>query len=185
MDTGIPLHIINTTANDVMINYITEFGDEFFWSVEEMPTLPYTLSANDTLTLVIICAIPTSSNGFLIDDEMFVETTLDTYVEHIMIDSDLLSQNENILLDDKIDVYPNPSSDRFNFSFNNNEDSQVLIQIFDIKGNKIIDEITDVLSSNENIISISTVDYGIKSGTYFYKITSDTYSKSGKLIKID
>jgi hypothetical protein len=185
MYTGIPLHITNTTASDAIINSITEYGDEFPWYVEEMPVLPYTLTVNDTLTLNIICGITTSSNGYLIDDEMFVETTLDNYVEHILIDSDLLSQNDNISLDNKINVYPNPTSDKFNFIIMNSEASQASVQIFDIKGNMVVNKSILLSPNSKSIIPISTIDNNMKSGTYFYKIASGTYSKSGKLIRVD
>ncbi len=186
MYLGIPLQIINLTSDDVIINSITEYGDNFFWNVEEMPEMPYTLSADNILTLNIICGIPVSSNGYLIDDELFVETTNGTYIEHIMIDSDLLSSSEDVTIsNESVEVYPNPFSDKLNFIIKDIENNEVLIQIFDINGKKILDKVEYISSGTESIISINTTTTNMKSGTYFYSIDAGNFTKSGKIIKVD
>ncbi len=183
MELGIPLQIINLTTEDVIINSITETGEEFMWYVEEMPELPYTLSAENTLTLNIKCDLPVQSSGYLIDDEMFVETTNGTYVEHIMIDSDILSLSENNdLSSENIEVFPNPFTNNLKLILKNIESREVQVQIFNINGKKVFDEI---LINSDNVISINTLNNNMEPGTYFYKITSGTYTKSGKLIKVD
>ncbi|MFK5855674.1 MAG: agmatine deiminase family protein [Bacteroidota bacterium] len=188
MFVGIPLNIINIAAHDITINSITEFGTEFMWFVEEMPNLPYTLIEDDTLVLNIMCEIPVSSYGYMIADELFVETNFDTYTEDILIDSDLISGLNSVTLSDKnIIVYPNPFTDKLNFIISDDLSGDALIQIFDINGNKIFDETEYITSDTENVITISTNngEININTGTYFYRVTIGNHVETGKLIRLE
>ena len=183
MVVGIPLDIINLTSNNITINSITDYGTEFMWYVEEMPDLPYTIPGNRTLSLNIVCDLPVEKYGEFIVDSMLVETNLDSYREIIMIDSDLISNIEDIsLTDDFVNVFPNPFKNQLNFVVRNSESSKASIQIFDIDGRIIIDRIETINFNSENIIHIIN---NLKPGTYFYKVTSDNKSKSGKLIRVE
>jgi agmatine/peptidylarginine deiminase len=183
MVVGIPLDIINLTSNNITINSITDYGTEFMWYVEEMPDLPYTIPGNRTLSLNIVCDLPVEKYGEFIVDSMLVETNLDSYREIIMIDSDLISNIEDVsLTDDFVNVFPNPFKNQLNFVVRNSESSKASIQIFDIDGRIIIDRIETINFNSENIIHIIN---NLKPGTYFYKVTSDNKSKSGKLIRVE
>jgi len=183
MVVGIPLDIINLTSNNITINSITDYGTEFMWYVEEMPDLPYTIPGNRTLSLNIVCDLPVEKYGEFIVDSMLVETNLDSYREIIMIDSDLISNIEDIsLTDDFVNVFPNPFKNQLNFVVRNSESSKASIQMFDIDGRIIIDRIETINFNSENIIHIIN---NLKPGTYFYKVTSDNKSKSGKLIRVE
>jgi len=177
---GVPLYIINNAPHELTINSLTEYGTEFDWYVEEMPVLPTTIAENDSLELNI--KVDFIVKGDLVIDSMIVETNLDTYKEILAIDSDLITDVEdNELLDNNI-VYPNPFTDKLNFNIGNIENSKISIQIFDIRGSKVIDRAEIINSNSENVISIGT---NLLSGTYFYKITSDSYNKSGKIICVE
>ncbi len=177
---GVPLYIINNAPHELTINSLTEYGTEFDWYVEEMPVLPTTIAENDSLELNI--KVDFIVKGDLVIDSMIVETNLDTYREIIAIDSDLITHVEdNELLDNNI-VYPNPFTDKLNFNIGNIENSKISIQIFDIRGSIVIDIAKIINSNSENIFSIGT---NLLPGTYFYKITSDSYNKSGKIICVE
>ena len=100
-----------------------------------------------------------------------------------MIDSDILSLSENNdLSSENIEVFPNPFTNNLKLILKNIESREVQVQIFNINGKKVFDEI---LINSDNVISINTLNNNMEPGTYFYKITSGTYTKSGKLIKVD
>ncbi|MBC8320261.1 MAG: agmatine deiminase family protein [Bacteroidetes bacterium] len=186
MITGIPLHIINLMSYNTTINSITEYGDEFMWYVEEMPDLPFSLGGYDTLTLNVLCAIPTNKFSELIIDTLEVETAFDTYYEPIAILSDLVN-TEAIGLNDDIHIYPNPFTRQINFFVRNSESSEATIQIFDINGKKIIDISEQINGNGENLININ-IEEGmtdLKSGYYFYKIKTGNFTKSGKIIRVE
>ena len=180
MIMGIPLHIINLTSRNVIINSITEYGTEFMWYVEEMPDLPYTISGNDSLTLNIL--VDFIVKGDLIIDSMMIETSVNTYREIIAIDGDLVGIEDDVFIDNSVNVYPNPFTNQINFSISNLKSDEVTLQIFDIRGKKVVDRV-DILNSNSE--SAITLNTELKPGSYFYMITVGNYSKSGKLIRID
>ncbi len=72
-------------------------------------------------------------------------------------------------------VYPNPTYDSISFTLPN--DSAVkTIAIYSILGQKVLEKNISTQSSTISLKSLT-------SGTYFYKIESNTFSKSGKIIK--
>ena len=180
MIMGIPLHIINLTSRNVIINSITEYGTEFMWYVEEMPDLPFTLAGNDSLTLNIL--VDFIVKGDLIIDSMMMETSVNTYKEIIAIDGDLVGVEDETFIDYDIIVFPNPTTNQINFKIGNSENNDVSIQIFDIAGKLIIDRTENIQNHSENIISIKNK---LTTGTYFYKVTSGNTTKSGKLIRVE
>lgn len=188
MVIGIPLNIINLTSDIVTVNSITENGDEFMWYVEEMPDLPYVISENDTLKLNILCELPVAKFGELVIDTMLVETNLDVYSEPIMIDSDLLSDIDDVnLAAISISAYPNPFTNQLNFIIRSSESNEASIQIFDHSGKMIYNKSNYLGSTANNLITINIADANIemKQGLYFYRITSGNFTKSGKLIRIE
>lgn len=72
-------------------------------------------------------------------------------------------------------VYPNPTFDSISVTFPN--DSNVKnIAIYNVLGQKVLEK---NISSQSPTISLKSLNSGI----YFYKIESNTFSKSGKIIK--
>ncbi len=181
MTNGIPLDIVNLTEDKVYINTITEEGALFPWYVESMPELPYELTGYDTLTLNIMCPVPTSK-GSLLADEMIVTTNLESYTEIIAIDSDLLTVID-VNTNEHVRVFPNPFQDQITFAIDKADSDKISIQIFDILG-KLIYNMEETINESENYIRISTDENigFINPGTYFYKITTGNHTETGKLI---
>lgn len=76
----------------------------------------------------------------------------------------------------EISIYPNPTTDYVSFIFPNNSNAE-MISIYSISGQKVLEEkISNLLPT----ISLKSLNSGI----YFYKIESDVYSKTGKIIKL-
>lgn len=72
-------------------------------------------------------------------------------------------------------VYPNPTSDSISITLPEGFDSRTLA-IYNVFGQKVLEKI---ISSQSPTISLKT----LSSGMYFYKIESNNFSKSGKIIK--
>lgn len=72
-------------------------------------------------------------------------------------------------------VYPNPTYDSISVSLPNGSDVKT-IAIYTILGQKVLEK---NISNQSATISLES----LTSGTYFYKIESNTFSKSGKIIK--
>lgn len=72
-------------------------------------------------------------------------------------------------------VYPNPTNDTISFVLPNDSDVKTIV-IYTILGQKVLEE---NISNQLPTISLKTLNSGI----YFYKIESNNYSKSGKIIK--
>ncbi len=177
MEVGIHLDIINLTENRATINSLTEFGEVFAWYVDSMPELPYELYGFDTLKLLVKCDIPVDFLGDIIVDTMFVETNLGMYKERIMIDSDLLSVNITKAFN-PVTVYPNPAKDMVNFSI---DTESANIKIFDINGQVIM---SNNFASADGVITINLQSVS-KTGTYFYRVTTDQGIYNGKFIIIE
>ncbi|TDD98471.1 S8 family serine peptidase [Flavobacterium cellulosilyticum] len=79
------------------------------------------------------------------------------------------------LLNDELAIYPNPTNDFVSFNLPKNIDTKN-IYIYSLTGQKVIEENT---TTQLPIISLKTLNSGI----YFYKIESNGYLKTGKIIK--
>jgi len=181
---GVPLYIINNAPHELTINSLTEYGTEFDWYVEEIPSLPTTIAENDTLTIII--KVDFVVKGDLVIDSLLVETNLDTYREIIAIDGDLITDIKDVTTQGiNTYVYPNPVMDKLNFFISNSEISEISIQMFNINGEIIIDRIEQIHINAENVVSIDLSNRNLNSGTYFYKITAGEFTDSGKFIKVE
>jgi hypothetical protein len=72
-------------------------------------------------------------------------------------------------------VYPNPTYDSISFTLPN-DSADKTVAIYSILGQKVLEKSISTQSSTISLKSLT-------SGTYFYKIESSTFSKSGKIIK--
>ena len=72
-------------------------------------------------------------------------------------------------------VYPNPASDSISITLPSGFDAKTLT-IFNVLGQKVLEK---KISNQSPTISLKTLNSGI----YFYKIESDGFAKSGKIIK--
>jgi hypothetical protein len=82
--------------------------------------------------------------------------------------------------ENKIQVYPNPTSDLLNISFNSELQSNVTIEIIDMTGKKIYSE-TSVVQIGSNVRSVFTNKF--KSGIYFVKIQSEKGETVERFVK--
>ena len=99
-------------------------------------------------------------------------------IEICGFDIDNSSINEMLLQD--FNIYPNPNNGIFSLLFNGNFDS-VKVEIFDLLGKSIYNDIVDNSSNNSSCsLDLSTMSRG----TYIISVTTDEYHKE-KLVFID
>ena len=92
-----------------------------------------------------------------------------------------LENNDGIVLSN---AKPNPFSQETLIEFKNCKSGAVSIEVYNITGNLIFSKsINSIKGSNE--LGISSNQLGNKSGVYFYKLTSDGESRSGKFVLIN
>jgi Secretion system C-terminal sorting domain len=77
-------------------------------------------------------------------------------------------------------VYPNPSSDKFFIAYNLGDNSNALLQVFDINGRFVTSQ---VLATNRDIYTLETNN--MENGVYLYTVTAaNGIIASGKLVLI-
>lgn len=81
----------------------------------------------------------------------------------------------------ELNVYPNPTKDVVNISFNLLDASPITYQVFDIKGRKILEKKLPMLAQGKNSIEVSLGD--LAAGTYLLQLATDRVKISRKLIK--
>lgn len=185
MGYGKMLNIVNISSSEVTITDITEFG-EYGYYVEEMPDLPYILEIDDTLKINVMWYLWVEMLGELQSDTMYITTPAKTYEQLLMIDSDLLSsQKDNFEYD--FTVYPNPFNDNIKFEFLSPGDEDVILDIFDIRGRRVL-HYTGETEQGLNTINweVNTDNYNkLPQGMYLYKLSTGNIVNNGKLLKKD
>ncbi|CAN5628409.1 hypothetical protein BH23BAC1_BH23BAC1_31020 [soil metagenome] len=77
-------------------------------------------------------------------------------------------------------VYPNPGTSALNFFLNNSETGEVRIQIFDLMGNEVYDQIKSVKKGESKVV-IDVTDFAKKN--YIIKFRSDHQTRNIRWIK--
>lgn len=89
---------------------------------------------------------------------------------------------EEIALNEKVELYPNPATNSFNVLLNTSISEDVLISIKDVSGKLIISDNYST-TKGKNQISITTSD--LPAGIYFVNTRSNSIDETQKLIIID
>jgi len=136
---GLPLNLINMSNDSVEITNITPDGMEggFYWLVENMPETPLKIASDDTLTLNVMIGIPVSQPGEMLQDTIFVETVNKEFSSLIIVDSDLVEGQVEIMDKLQCAVYPNPFRSELQFEIQLEKNEDVKIDLFDLAGRKV------------------------------------------------
>ena len=78
--------------------------------------------------------------------------------------------------------YPNPFNPNTNISFHLMKASDVLLEVFDVKGQKVVTLIDGYMQAGQHKLDFNAANFS--SGAYFYKITSNGYSETKKMLLI-
>jgi len=99
----------------------------------------------------------------------------------VKLKSDKIVENEedkNL----KVNVYPNPSTKQFTFEFSLNNDSEIVIRIYDRFGNSISQQLK--LSKGKQNFTFDNISK-LANGLLYDTITTEENSINGKLIKVE
>jgi len=79
-------------------------------------------------------------------------------------------------------VYPNPFNNQLYFEFSTATDSRVLLELYDLKGSKIKTLFEERVRGGQ-LYNVQFMSSELTSGTYYYRLVSDSEVKTGKLVK--
>lgn len=164
----------------IMINNISEYGMEFPWYVEEMPSLPYQLMEGSSLNINIMVNQFVSLQTFY-SDTLYVETDNNTYKGVIMIDSALLLSGVEETKHSDVTVYPNPFKDHINVEFAVNDQVEYTFTIYDNSG-RLVEQMRANVTSGIHTVTWTPEKAKLKQGYYMYKFEAGNVLKSGKII---
>jgi hypothetical protein len=104
-------------------------------------------------------------------------------------------ENQNVVVNTDEDLiplvtrlnqnYPNPFNPETKINYSLKENSKVSLNIYNIKGQKVKQLVSDQLSAGQHsVVWNGTDDNGISvsSGIYFYKLKTDNFEKTRKMI---
>ena len=133
----------------------SEYGTSYHWdfgdgttSTEENPWHEYEDNGPYTITLTVM-----------------------NYCDTVTISKDVqfsVGLNE-ITFGSKVNVYPNPASNILNLAFGNIEDQTVQLELLDMKGQQISNQLVKVSQNSVESIDISSLTKGV----YLIKLTTD------------
>lgn len=90
-----------------------------------------------------------------------------------------INENENAI---NISAHPNPFNENATLLFYQKNESRVTISLIDILGKEIIIANT-VFSAGEHSVEINADELKLAKGVYTFRVSSDKYSTSFRLIK--
>lgn len=177
--TGKEFSLKNDSYEDITITDIELEGSlgDAVWFIDPWTiTLPYTVECGDSLNLRVRVDLPVNqfSDDYLVDT-LFVVTEDRSYYVSINLNDSLIVSAENADLMSQFDssIYPNPFNPQTTISFSIQTESKVLLEIFNIKGQKIITLIEAELDHGNHSISWDSKDGSgrpVSSGIYIYNL---------------
>lgn len=78
--------------------------------------------------------------------------------------------------------YPNPFNPATNLKFQIAEFGFVTLKVFDVLGNEIAVLVNEVKEPGTYEIKFSSADYNLAGGIYFYRLTSNNFSQTNKMV---
>lgn len=93
------------------------------------------------------------------------------------------NQKSKVELEERFNVFPNPTKDYFNISFFTDQETTVSISLVDIYGKEIKDYGSMDTYIGDNRGRMSTE--GLRAGTYFVRLTSNERMVFKKLVLLD
>lgn len=83
----------------------------------------------------------------------------------------------------RLEFFPNPVKTILTIQYHNSSDSDVFLDIYDIKGNHVMQSVHYPLGENDQVLKVNVENY--RTGIYIYTIRSSGYLVSGRFIKTE
>ena len=179
---GMPLHIINVSANPIEVTYITaeSDGEEFVWWAEDIPDLPYTLDPDDTLTLQVFVGLVTSPREDYLFDDLVVQSSDEEYHCVIAANTTLVGTDEHPVRNKAV-VFPNPSGSRINFAFEMKNGGEARLNIYDRQG-RLLFRRMNVFTKGSQQFTLDGLNFLPGPGLFLYSLEASGTRHSGKFI---
>ncbi|MCF7794280.1 MAG: T9SS type A sorting domain-containing protein [Candidatus Cloacimonetes bacterium] len=98
----------------------------------------------------------------------------------------IVNANNNIIAKTELNGnYPNPFNPTTNISFSLKNSGHVKLEVYNIKGEKVVTLIDDELTADDHVVAWNGKDTNgkqVSSGVYFYKMKAADYTSSKKMI---
>jgi hypothetical protein len=96
----------------------------------------------------------------------------------------IVSENKNLLPDKTIlfPNYPNPFNPTTNIGFQIADFGLVTLKVYDILGREVAELVNEMKQPGTYHYTLSTINYTLPSGVYFYLLRSDNFSEVRKMI---
>jgi hypothetical protein len=101
---------------------------------------------------------------------------------HYYYHTEVVGIDDLIVRDENITVYPNPASDQFSFALTVESSTQVNLEVLNLSGQVIATILDGSLPQGEHMVIWNPGS--VTSGTYFYRLTTDSQTSTGKLVVI-
>jgi agmatine/peptidylarginine deiminase len=179
---GKTVHIINISNNPIDVEYISPESENgvFYWWVEELPNLPYTIQPDDTLTIDVFVALPLKAASEYTYDSLIIESLDDQYHCILEANNDLISVIDEEMIRG-LEVYPNPFKDELNFSFEIMHAGEVNFEMYDRTGKLVYKKLENLPAGNQSL-RLNTSGLDLSPGLYIYRIRTGTQMTTGKVI---
>jgi hypothetical protein len=176
----------NYTQQTLEISTIDQSGQNpFSWLVEPaIINLPVSMQPGDSLGLNVKLQLPLPTSSSMMCDTLHIIEGGDIYKVMLCINPMLLTQNKTLSVDAEVRVYPNPTSNIVTFSFYNESNSCVRIEIYSAKGELVAIEESKAFNSGYNSLSWNGRTLGneeLPAGLYFYRFSNGLSCKTGKI----
>ena len=90
--------------------------------------------------------------------------------------------DENMLENESVVVFPNPSNDVTTILYHLNKKENVRIELFDIIGKKVVELENKNQAEGDYSYNVSKQDYNLKSGIYFVKFSVEGNTITKKIL---
>ncbi len=131
-----------------------------------------------SLFLNLSCSIKKSTTNHISTNDEWVKIDIDNFTNIVTLKDTTMSTNES--QHERTNGYPNPFSPMTVLRFELKSDSDVYIELYNLKGEQVITPYDSKLSKGNYIADFSNVQ--IKSGDYIVKLSiNDEKRKNSKL----
>ncbi|MES2567029.1 MAG: T9SS type A sorting domain-containing protein [Bacteroidota bacterium] len=160
--------ITDTAGVYTLQNLPVNTGSESYFVYVDIPGL----DTNGTYHVIVSSGNTQFSNLNFYVDSMYINPNIVTFINQ-----------ENVLADNKISIFPNPASQFVSIKYEVLQPADVKIEIYDILGHKVLTVSDSHFEKEKYIHKINTEQFS--SGVYFIKVKINTSESTIKLIITD
>jgi hypothetical protein len=122
----------------------------------------------------------TAEDIYLIDDDIYMHIEMEPIISEV-------EDIDPVFVTELVGNYPNPFNPVTTISFNMANEGNVKIEVFNIRGQHVTTLVNEVRNAGPHRVVWSGVDANnrnVGSGVYFYRMTTDSFSSTQKMLLI-